>query len=287
MKALRLLFALVALVLVGSAFALVEPRGFASKSVLRAPHYTGLRTPASSALPTFDPTQVSGMAAWWAARMESFANNDAVGTMTDWSGNGLHLTQATASKKPTFKTAQKNGQPAFQADGVDDFVSGGNILNIGTGSIHFFIVAKFDSLPAISTVLAKAVQAGAVNRWGFYQYNTPNGWEFILQDSAGTQNATGGTRDTNWHLFELVADRTAAQIQTYVDGSMVASDTIDSGNFTSTWRFLLFAFNNSTDTGEVLFMSGKIAEVWCWQRILDAGERTTLRNGVNTLYAIY
>src|SRR4030095_9575817 len=34
----------------------------------------------------------------------NFNDNDAVGTAKDWSGNSRDLTQATAAKKPTFKT---------------------------------------------------------------------------------------------------------------------------------------------------------------------------------------
>lgn len=236
---------------------------------------------------SFNPTTVTGMAAWWAARKESFANNDPVGTATDWTGNGLSLTQATASKKPLFLTGQKNGLPAFSADGVDDFLTGGDILDIGTGSIHFFLVAKYDSVAADGTLFAKTVAAGSPSRYSGLVLSSH--WYAVLEDpGGGPRDASGGTPDTTWHLFEFILDRPNTQWSLWVDGVEIASNaTVPAGNFNSTFRFLLFAYNDATDTGEVAFMPGKIAEVWCWQRVLTAGERTTLRAGANSLYSIY
>jgi hypothetical protein len=237
---------------------------------------------------SFNPTTVSGMAAWWAARKESFANNDPVGTATDWTGNGLSLTQSTASKKPLFLTGQKNGLPAFSGDGVDDFLTGGDILDIGTGSIHFFLVAKYDSVATAAIMMAKSLQAGFPNRYSAVGV-VGGQWFGLLKDTVGVNpDLQAGTPDTNWHLFEFIVDRVAGSYSIWVDGVQIDSDTgIAAGDINSTFRFLLFAYNNATDTGEVLFMSGKIAEVWCWQRVLTAGERTTLRAGANSLYSIY
>lgn len=237
---------------------------------------------------SFNPTTVSGMAAWWAARKESFANNDPVGTATDWTGNGLSLTQATASKKPLFLTGQKNGLPAFSADGVDDFFSGGDILDIGTGSIHFFFVAKYDSVASDAAIMAKSLASGALNRYSGVSV-IGGQWFGMLSDTVtGLPNLQAGTADTNWHLFEFIVDRGAGSYSMWVDGVQIDSEPgVAAGDINSTFRFLLFAYNNATDTGEVGFMPGKIAEVWCWQRVLTAGERTTLRAGANSLYSIY
>lgn len=236
----------------------------------------------------FSPTDIAGMAAWWAARKESFANNDPVGTATDWTGNGLSLTQATASKKPLFLTSQKNGLPAFSADGVDDFLSGGDILDIGTGSIHFFFVAKYDSVAADAAMMAKSLLGSSPCRYSGV-LAVGGQWFGLLSDTVfNLPDLKAGTADTGWHLFEFIVDRGAGSYSIWVDGVQIDSDTgIAAGNINSTFRFLLFAYNNATDTGETLFMSGKIAEVWCWQRVLTAGERTALRDGANTLYSIY
>ena len=236
----------------------------------------------------FNPTTVSGMAAWWAARKETFSNNDPVGTVTDWTGNGLSLTQATASKKPLFLAGQKNGLPAFSADGVDDFLTGGDILDIGTGSIHFFFVAKFDSITGYPAILAKSIAADGSSRYSMLISNSTN-WYALLDDFASnTKDIIGGIADTNWHLFEIILDRPNTRWSLVVDGVEIGSNsTVAAGDMNSTYRLLLFAYSDATDTGEVSFMQGKIAEVWCWKRVLTNDERTTLRNGANRLYSIY
>jgi len=50
------------------------------------------------------------------------ANNDPVGGWQDQSGNGNHVIQATAGKRPLLKTAAQNGLPTITFDGVDDFL---------------------------------------------------------------------------------------------------------------------------------------------------------------------
>ena len=245
------------------------------------------RAPVSSSVSTFDPTIISGMAAWWAARKESYANNDPVGTATDWSGNGLSLTQSTTSKKPLFLTGQKNGLPAFSADGVDDFLSGGDILDIGTGSIHFFFVAKFDSITGYPTILAKSIAADGSSRYSMLISNSTN-WYALLDDFVSNpKDLIGGIADTNWHLFEIILDRPNTRWSLVVDGIEIGSNsTVAAGDMNSTYRLLLFAYSDATDTGEVGFMQGKIAEVWCWKRVLTDNERDTLRIGAADLYNI-
>lgn len=49
----------------------------------------------------------------------NYNDGDAVGTATDWSGNGRDLTQAAAGKKPTFKTGIVNSKAVYRFDGGD------------------------------------------------------------------------------------------------------------------------------------------------------------------------
>lgn len=79
---------------------------------------------------------------WLDASSLSLSNNDPVTTWADISGNGNDLSQATASRQPTFRTSQINGLPAVQFDGTNDFLSFNN--HITTDAITFFIVYSKD-----------------------------------------------------------------------------------------------------------------------------------------------
>lgn len=237
---------------------------------------------------SFSPLSVSGMAAWWAARLEtSYTNNASIGSVYDWTGNGLSLTQSTSSKKPLFLTGQKNGLPAFSADGVDDFLTGGDILDIGTGSIHFFFVAKFDATANPQPLAAKALAASEFGRY-FAGGIISSEWYSLAQDGTAVREAKGSVPNTNWHLFEFVVDRPNTRVELFVDGASVGSNSsLAAGDLNTATRWLLFAQSNATDTGEVVWMQGKIAEVWCWKRVLSSSEIAALRSFANRIYAIY
>lgn len=67
----------------------------------------------------FSPSDISGMVAWYKADSLALSDGDAVGSWADSSPNGNHVTQATAGKKPTFKTNILNGKPVVRFDGED------------------------------------------------------------------------------------------------------------------------------------------------------------------------
>jgi hypothetical protein len=71
------------------------------------------------------PTDYANLQGWWDASQEVYANNDPVGSATDWSGNARHATH-TGANRPTFKTSIINGLPVFDFDGTDDYLQIGS-----------------------------------------------------------------------------------------------------------------------------------------------------------------
>ncbi len=71
----------------------------------------------------FSPSDIAGLAGWWKAdAISGLADGDPVASWLDSSGNGRTFSQATAAKKPTFKTGIVNGMPVVRFDGVDDLL---------------------------------------------------------------------------------------------------------------------------------------------------------------------
>jgi hypothetical protein len=66
----------------------------------------------------YDPSDLSSMFQDTAGTTPVAANNDPVGRINDKSGNGNHLLQATAGKRPLYQTA--SGLSWLLFDGVDD-----------------------------------------------------------------------------------------------------------------------------------------------------------------------
>jgi hypothetical protein len=85
-----------------------------------------------------DPDLALWLAAW---KETGFSNNDAMGTLTDFSGNARHFTQATGGNKPLYKTGVLNSQPGFYFDGTDDWVECSAFMS---GDAEAFFVLKTD-----------------------------------------------------------------------------------------------------------------------------------------------
>ena len=74
----------------------------------------------------------------------------AVSQWTDLSGNGRHLTQATSSRRPTVKVAEKNGLNVIYFDGgAKGLVTSSLTLN---NPITIFVVVKMYSLNSYTTI---------------------------------------------------------------------------------------------------------------------------------------
>lgn len=72
----------------------------------------------------------------YAARLESYANNDPVTSMTDNGSTGDDISQGTGAAQPTFKSSGPGGQPYLSFDGGDFLESTSAItLNLTTFSI--------------------------------------------------------------------------------------------------------------------------------------------------------
>lgn len=102
----------------------------------------------SSAGGTFDPLTLNPVYYFDDANTTSYQTNggspatagdDPVGQWQDQSGNGHHLNQATAGKRPLLKLSQVNGHAALLFDGTDDYLQ-----TVFTFALpyHLFIVYK-------------------------------------------------------------------------------------------------------------------------------------------------
>jgi hypothetical protein len=82
---------------------------------------------------SFSPTDIAGLVGWWksdgtkwqdsARTVAVTADSDPVGAIDDASGNGNHLLQATAGRRPLYRTGLQNGLPGLTFDGGDDFLT--------------------------------------------------------------------------------------------------------------------------------------------------------------------
>jgi PKD repeat protein len=192
------------------------------------------------------------------------AGNGFVTTIYNQNGSGEHLTQTTASSQPRIVLSgvvdTLNSLPSMVFDGSNNFMSGGNILSIGLGNnMQSHAVTSMNNNNAI---YAKALAAGLTNR---YALLADSGSTFsLLHDNVSNlvaQNTSIATLYANQRLFNQEFIRNTSN-KLFVNNNNVATYIGSVGEVaTRTTRFLLGAYSNATDTGEILYLNGKVQEL--------------------------
>lgn len=90
----------------------------------------------------FSPTDIAGLQLWLdASQIAGLNDGDAVATWADVSGNGRDVTQASATARPTYQTAEVNGLPVVRCDGVDDFLATASSI-VAAQPVTVFLVLR-------------------------------------------------------------------------------------------------------------------------------------------------
>lgn len=204
----------------------------------------------------FTPTRLAGCRAWFAAdRLIGFANNDPVGTWTDLSGLANHATQATAGRKPTFKTAIQNGRPGILFDATDDALKIVSNASLQTAAVTYVVVCKLVSAAsAIRPVICKVTDGTSFNLNGYQLYfddvsvNADLAYQF--RDGAATQNVAvvgaGGTAAMILAARHNAAGAGASTSELWKNGTRVSQVTTDNALVSGTNPIFL---GNQVDSG--------------------------------------
>jgi hypothetical protein len=232
----------------------------------------------------FSPTSLSGLALYYdATKISGFSNNDPIGTLTDISSNAWQATQGTASKKPTYLTNIKNGQPVIRFDGVDDILTNTTCTSFnGLTGATLFYAYKFNNVGSAGLVSFSA--DARLSQQDFSgNHNT------YADGSSGVPYPYGSYAGSSaWQLVEVVFDGSqtgnADRLKIWVDGvakTLSFTDTIPASFFSGSDGFELGGGLGGNYNGHDL------AVLCYYGRALTSGERDQVRSYINGLYAIY
>ncbi len=171
------------------------------------------------------PTDIAGCIVWLAADLDSYSDNDPVGTAVN-GGSGGDWT-ATSGNRPTYKTAiTPTGKAVYRCDGTDDFLTGPDSFAALTAGSAFIVIKIVTDPPA------SAAQSGL---WGIGDGNNTH---FPFTDGHVYECAFISTRpDTGDPTLDLSTDfrvysvtAAAGDFNTYLNGTLqfnTATSTID------------------------------------------------------------
>lgn len=243
-----------------------------------------------------EPDEIPNLALWLAADSLTLDPDAAVSTWPDLSGNGGDATQATSGKRPIYRESQ--GFPTVEfvqasahrltlAAGLFRNVSGADIFAVmarpasggtGTSNTQEVIFATQSSGEPFGASRRRLSLTVRHNIGDYFAAFTPDGTTTVY-------SANGGTIAQNPTIIEGAYDLAGNQVAISRDGALL--DTSPLGGSTAT---------PDTDSATVMLggqgpdttspLTGHIAEVAVYRRVLDSDEREALLTYLSTKYDI-
>lgn len=225
---------------------------------------------------SFLPNQIAGNVLWLDGNDPSAngiqpANNAAISSWKDKSGNNFNAVQGTGAQQPLYKKNIQNSLPSILFDGANDCLT---IPNFAVGSnITFFLAAKVN----VSLLVEQSADAAANNGFWFYSGNGSH----LRNGGSNLDSFPGGA----WMGTSFVSGSfsyNGTTLTTYLNGSSVATGSGAITNNTVTATLNIGARNN----GSSLASNAYFAEMIVYNRFLSITERTKVQNYLSSKWGV-
>jgi hypothetical protein len=213
------------------------------------------------------------------------AGNGFVRTWYDQSGSGNHVAQTATGSQPQIIVSGVlnllNTKPALKFNGSSSFLSGGNILNVGSNSFNTFV---FSELANDNTLFAKALLGGLSGRYNLGTFSGNTSCLFTTTASDDRSATTANLYGKALYSSQVI---NGSSNKLFVNNVERASTAVPSySNLSNSSRFLVGAYNNATDTGQVSYLNGSMCELIMYFSN-QSGSRSAISSSINAHYSIY
>ena len=186
--------------------------------------------------------------------------DDKVSAWDDKSGNGIAAANTTASKRPSVSTI--NGVQAIQFSG-STFLNAGDVLDLLSNNVSAFAVVQLTDANAGNCIFAKSIAAGALGRYGLF-ISGPGDLAALHTSETTAYQVTSAHPGTFPILLQYTLDRLSGNLSLLTNAAVVNSITFPSDASTSlntSYRFLVGAYGNADDTGEIYYARALVGEI--------------------------
>jgi hypothetical protein len=244
-----------------------------------------MRAAAGAAAWSFAPASVSGYVADYdPSLITGLADGDPIPSCPDGSGNSRTASQATSSKRPSYKTGIFNGRPAMRFDGVDDYLlydAGSSFYTSNVAS--FYIVHKPISI--INNGRCLALWNGIANG----DFNLPN----VPVGSYGT-STQGDYRDGSLATVPQPSIGTASIFSDVYNGTSqqcwkngtAGTGPVTGSPATGAFAFREFFLGAGYSAGITAYNNFDLARVLIYNAAHTTTERRYVEAGLGALYGI-
>ena len=237
----------------------------------------------------FNPRSLPNLQLWLPADRINQANNTAVATWADQSGNGYDATQATTAARPTYIASGFNGLPVVRFDGTDDHLglSGGALgLLKNVAGATIFVAVKysatavnapsfFASRNSTSTSVRILIRTSTAPKYNMQATR-------LDADTAINMNSVQATNTNSVVIQTAKADYSNATLEQFINGTLDGSTTFaTSGNTENADSLAIFLGRVSTT-----YLTGDIAEIIVYNRALNTSELSQVHKYLSMKWGI-
>lgn len=239
----------------------------------------------ATARATIPPAPEELGAVLWFDASDTSTISESGGAVSQWndkSGNGYHVTQATAANQPTTGSSTLNGLNVISFDGTNDNLvrSTSSIVGKNTSGATTYCVARWTSLGSLSAVLA--VSAGGGNSGSARlqtQADTSSkaqvGGRTLDADSFATQASSSSLSTADYFIVTGGYDYANTDLYVYLGSTLEGTNnSFQSATTTSNTDSELIRLGASASS--LSFFTGYIAEIVVFNGFHSPSERSTM-----------
>lgn len=187
---------------------------------------------------------------------------DRVSQWNDKSGQGNHVTQATALAQPVYNPAQLNGKAVLGFDGASFLALPSALLSIPNSANTLFVVAKQATASGVQERIIAMSESGS-SRW-IFGYQATAGQVVYMSNTGIAAIAASGVTTTNFNILTGRRSGTTQAISVN-NGAETSNANGQDENGCS-----VGAIGNSSVGG--LFLIGALSKILIYNRSLSAAE---------------
>lgn len=229
----------------------------------------------------FLPNSVNNNALWLSADGNIVETGGQVMAWVDNSNNGIAFAQGVSANQPILIANQPliNNKPVIRFDGISDYLTAGDVLNVGTNGVTTFMVVK-----GTGSYYAKFGNATSPqNIYGVYNIGAQQGCEM----AGSAYQSLSTTNSTDFHVINVTLDRTTSYLFLRRNFGVVASApatgiSSPSYNFTTTNPLMMGRYSM---TYTPFYLNGDVAEVLFYNTNLSTNDRLKVEKYLNDKYA--
>ncbi len=230
--------------------------------------------------------KIDGLTAWWCA--DSIRQDDRTNVLY-WKNlveESNSVFQTEFENSPELKKNNINGHSVLHFDG-NDYLNGGNILNVGSKGQTTFVVA-YTGKSSGCYYAKNCMDATAKNRYSMHYGASTRRPRFYTVIGSVEKYIMGFQNTSTFDLYSSKIDLKNGILSFFQDTVLFCVDSYTTvNNMNSNYDFLIGAYNNEHGTippSNNYYLNGDIAELIFYDRPLSNLERQSVENYLRSKY---